>query len=118
MKARFQRNESEAQAGGWVWASVRGTGLRRGPLHPCFRSPNPSPDAQRFRSREGLRRAARGPVCSADFWSLYRLENKEKSSSPPVWQRTPAPFSAGVGNSQLKNFLLLSTLPSKKPNSK
>ena len=98
MRARFQRNESEAQAGGQVWASVRGNGaLPPRPAHPCFRNPNPSPDAPEIQNgQEGLRRAAQGPLSAQRISAIcIGWRNKEKSSGPLVWQRTPAPFSAG-----------------------
>nr|CAI9706333.1 unnamed protein product [Rangifer tarandus platyrhynchus] len=97
LRDRFQRNETEAQAGGQVWASVRGNGaLPPRPAHPCFPSPNPSPDAPEIQNRrEGLRRATQGPL-SAQRISVVCIgwKSREKFWSSGLVPN-PCPFSAG-----------------------
>lgn len=74
----FNETRSEAQAGGRVWgerARERGSAAAaRPPLLPL--QPQPQPGRPRDSEPPGRPEAggARGPVCSADFWSLYRLE--------------------------------------------
>lgn len=97
MRARFQRNESEAQAGGQVSASVRGNGaLPPRPAHLCFPSPNPSPDAPEIQNlREGLRRATQGPLSAQRISAVcIGWKNREKFWSSGL-APNPCPFSAG-----------------------
>ena len=99
MRARFQRNESEAQAGGQVWASVRGNGaLPPRPAHPCF----PSPDAPEIQNRrEGLRWETQGPLSAQRISAVcIGWKNREKFWSSGL-APNPCPSLLVVGNSQL-----------------